>query len=43
MEKEQLFFSVALFLYLYATKPATPPAKMYSVFAVRKLCRRWWN
>ena len=35
--KESNSFSVALFLYLYATKPATPLTKMYSVFVVFKL------
>ena len=35
--KESNGFSVALFLYLYAAKSATPLTKMYSVFAVFKL------
>ena len=35
--KESNSFSGALFLYLYATKPATPLTKMYSVFVVFKL------
>ena len=42
-QKESNGFSVALFLYLYATKPATPLTKIYSVFAVFKLCRHWWR
>ena len=42
-QKESNGFSVALFLYLYATKPATPLTKIYSVFAVFKPCRRWWR
>ena len=35
--------AVALLLYLYATKPATPLTKIYSVFVLYKLCRHWWN
>jgi len=37
MQKESNEKTVALFLYLYATKPATPPTKIYSVFVVFKL------
>ena len=43
LKKESNGFSVALFFYLYATKPATPLTKIYSVFVVFKLCRHWWR